>query len=176
LCFYTDHVINIGRHEEEGIIPNSMRCPYCLNTKTRVLDKRDIVELDVIRRRRECLKCHKRFTTYERIELVGFSVVKKDGKRESFNRAKLITGLLKACEKRPIPRESVEKMVNEIEAELKNYEEREVASSVIGQIVMDKLKSLDRVAYIRFASVYRDFQDIQSFEKELRALKRSDKK
>ena len=141
-----------------------MKCPYCLNTKTRVLDKRDIVELDVIRRRRECQKCRKRFTTYERIELVGFSVVKKDGGRERFDR-----------EKRPIPRENVERIVNEIEAELKNYEEKEVESSAIGQIVMERLKDLDRVAYIRFASVYRDFQDIQSFEKELRELKRSKK-
>ena len=149
-----------------------MKCPYCLNTKTRVLDKRDIVELDVIRRRRECQKCRKRFTTYERIELVGFSVVKKDGGRD---RDKLTSGLLKACEKRPIPRENVERIVNEIEAELKNYEEKEVESSAIGQIVMEKLKDLDRVAYIRFASVYRDFQDIQSFEKELRELKRSKK-
>ena len=152
-----------------------MKCPYCLNTKTRVLDKRDIVELDVIRRRRECQKCRKRFTTYERIELVGFSVVKKDGGRERFDRDKLTSGLLKACEKRPIPRENVERIVNEIEAELKNYEEKEVESSAIGQIVMERLKDLDRVAYIRFASVYRDFQDIQSFEKELRELKRSKK-
>ena len=150
-----------------------MKCPYCLNTKTRVLDKRDIVELDVIRRRRECQKCRKRFTTYERIELVGFSVVKKDGRRERFDRDKLVSGLLKACEKRPIPREAVERIVNEIGAELKNYEEKEVESSVIGQIVMERLRKLDRVAYIRFASVYRDFQDIQSFEKELRELKRS---
>ena len=150
-----------------------MKCPYCLNTKTRVLDKRDIVELDVIRRRRECQKCRKRFTTYERIELVGFSVVKKDGRRERFDRDKLVSGLLKACEKRPIPREDVERIVNEIEAELKNFEEKEVESSAIGQIVMQRLKDLDRVAYIRFASVYRDFQDIQSFEKELRELKKS---
>jgi transcriptional repressor NrdR len=153
-----------------------MKCPYCLNTKTRVLDKRDIVELDVIRRRRECQKCRKRFTTYERIELVGFSVVKKDGRRERFDRDKLVSGLLKACEKRPIPREDVEKIVNGIEAELKNYEEKEVESNTIGQVVMERLKDLDRVAYIRFASVYRDFQDIQSFEKELRELKRSKKK
>jgi transcriptional repressor NrdR len=153
-----------------------MKCPYCLNTKTRVLDKRDIIELDVIRRRRECQKCRKRFTTYERIELVGFSVVKKDGRRERFDRDKLVSGLLKACEKRPIPREDVEKIVNEIAAELKNYEEKEVESSAIGQVVMERLKDLDRVAYIRFASVYRDFQDIQSFEKELRELKRSKKK
>ena len=153
-----------------------MKCPYCLNTKTRVLDKRDIVELDVIRRRRECQKCRKRFTTYERIELVGFSVVKKDGRRERFDRDKLVSGLLKACEKRPIPREAVERIVNEIGAELINYDEKAVESSVIGQIVMERLRKLDRVAYIRFASVYRDFQDIQSFEKELRELKRSSKK
>ena len=149
-----------------------MKCPYCLNEKTKVLDKRDMAVLDAIRRRRECLRCGKRFTTYERIELVGFSVVKKDGRREGFNRDKLSAGLLIACEKRPIPREQIDRIVNQIEAELKNYEEREVSSSAIGKLVMDKLRGLDRVAYIRFASVYREFTDLQSFEKELRRLKK----
>ena len=147
-----------------------MKCPYCLSIKTKVVDKRDIDELDSIRRRRECVKCGKRFTTYERIELVGFSIIKKDGRRESFNRDKLRIGLLKACEKRPIPREEIEKLINRIEAELRNYEESEVSSSVIGKLVMDRLKSLDKVAYIRFASVYREFTDLESFEKELKTL------
>jgi len=149
-----------------------MKCPYCLNLKTKVLDKRDMADLDAIRRRRECLRCGKRFTTYERIELVGFSVVKKDGTRESFSREKLSAGFLKACEKRPIPREQIDKVVSQVEADLKNYEKREIPSSVIGTLVMDKLRDLDRVAYIRFASVYREFADLQSFEKELRSLKR----
>ncbi len=152
-----------------------MKCPYCLNDKIRVVDKRNIEELDSIRRRRECLGCGKRFTTYERIELIGFSVVKKDGRRVAFNRTKLMTGLLKACEKRPIPRERIEKCVSGIEAELRNYEEREVPSSRIGQMVMDCLKGLDKVAYIRFASVYREFADIKSFEKELKDLKKRNK-
>ena len=147
-----------------------MKCPYCLNVKTKVVDKRNTDELGSIRRRRECLACGKRFTTYERIELVGFSIIKKDGRRESFNRGKLRAGLLKACEKRPIPREEIEKLINGIEVELRNYEESEVSSSVIGKLVMDRLKDLDKVAYIRFASVYREFTDLKSFEKELKTL------
>jgi transcriptional repressor NrdR len=150
-----------------------MRCPYCLYERTKVLDKRDIQEVDAIRRRRSCLKCGKRFTTYERIEMTGFAVVKKDGKRESFNRDKLVIGLLKACEKRPISREQIDRVINEIEAELRQFEEREVASDAIGKLVMDRLRVLDKVAYIRFASVYRDFADLQSFEKELKSLKKS---
>ena len=150
-----------------------MKCPYCLNSKTKVVDKRNLEELDSIRRRRECLSCGKRFSTYERIELIGFSVVKKDGRRENFYRNKLTTGIIKACEKRPIPREEIEKCVNGIEAELKNYEEREVPSSIIGKLVMERLKNLDKVAYIRFASVYREFTDLKSFEKELKLLKKN---
>lgn len=153
-------------------VRQAMKCPYCLNDKTKVLDKRDMQEVDAIRRRRACLKCGKRFTTYERIEMTGFAVVKKDGKRESFNRGKLAAGLLKACEKRPIAREQIDKLVNEIEAELRQYEEREVASEVIGRLVMQRLRRLDKVAYIRFASVYRDFADLQSFEKELKSLRK----
>ena len=150
-----------------------MKCPFCLHTKTRVLDKRDMADLDVIRRRRQCLECDKRFTTYERIEMIGFSVVKKDGRRENFDRNKLVAGLLRACEKRPIPRKQIEETASGIEAELRNNEEREVASSIIGQLVMEKLRDLDRVAYIRFASVYREFTDLKSFENELRRLKKN---
>ncbi|MBA7689599.1 Transcriptional repressor NrdR [subsurface metagenome] len=150
-----------------------MKCPYCLNNKTRVIDKRNIEELNSIRRRRECSGCGKRFTTYERIDLVGFSIIKKDGRRESFDRNKLILGLLKACEKRPIPRERIEKCAGEIEAALLNYEEREVPSSAIGKLVMEQLLGLDKVAYIRFASVYREFTDLKSFERELKTLKKN---
>lgn len=148
-----------------------MKCPYCLNIKSKVIDKRDIPELDSIRRRRECLKCGKRYTTYERMELVGLTVIKKDGKRESFNRDKLLGGILKSCEKRPIARESIEKLVHEVEAELRNYEDKEVPSTEIGGLVMERLKDLDKVAYIRFASVYREFTDLKSFENELKKLR-----
>ncbi len=150
-----------------------MKCPFCRNTKTRVVDKRNLEELDTIRRRRECLSCGRRFTTYERIEWTGVSVIKKDGRRESFARDKLLAGLLKACEKRPIPREEVEKLVSAIEAELYNYGNREVPAQVIGELVMERLRALDKVAYIRFASVYREFTDLKSFEKELRTLKKN---
>ena len=149
-----------------------MKCPFCRHPKTRVVDKRNLEELDTIRRRRECLECGRRFSTYERIELTGVSVSKKDGRRESFDRDKLLAGLLKACEKRPIPRKEVEKLVSAIEAELYNYGNREVPVQVIGELVMDRLKALDKVAYIRFASVYREFTDLKSFEKELRTLKK----
>ena len=150
-----------------------MKCPYCLNIKTRVLDKRDLSELSAIRRRRECLDCHKRFTTYERIELVGLSVVKKNGQRESFDRSKLVSNLMKACEKRPIPREDIDRLISEVEAELRNFGEREVPSSSIGELVMERLRNLDKVAYIRFASVYREFADIRSFEDELKDLRKN---
>jgi len=150
-----------------------MKCPYCINGKSKVVDKRDIPETDSIRRRRECLKCGKRFTTYERIELTGLSVIKKDGKRESFSRDKLLSGVLKACEKRPIPRERVEKLVSEVEAELRNQDDKEIPSTEIGKLVMGKLRDLDKVAYIRFASVYREFTDLSSFEKELTKLRKS---
>jgi transcriptional repressor NrdR len=150
-----------------------MKCPFCRQTKTRVVDKRNLEELDTIRRRRECLSCGRRFSTYERIEWTGVSVIKKDGRRESFARDKLLAGLLKACEKRPIPRQEVEKLVSAVEAELYNYGSREVPAQVIGELAMDRLKELDKVAYIRFASVYREFTDLRSFEKELRTLKKN---
>jgi transcriptional repressor NrdR len=155
---------------EKGIV---MKCPYCLNEKTKVVDKRDIPELNAIRRRRECLSCGRRFTTHERLEFVKLTVIKKDKKRESFDRDKLLTGILKACEKRPIPREKLESIVGEIEVELRNYKEREIPSTVIGRLVMERLKDLDKVAYIRFASVYREFTDLGSFERELRKLRKS---
>ena len=149
-----------------------MKCPYCRHPVTRVVDKRNPEGLEVIRRRRECLACGKRFSTYERIELTGFSVIKKDGRREAFDRDKLRGGIGKACEKRPIPLEEIEKCVDGVEAELWNYADREVPASAIGELVMERLRRLDKVAYIRFASVYREFTDLKSFEKELRSFKK----
>ena len=136
------------------------------------MDKRNLEELDAIRRRRECMSCGRRFTSYERIELAGFAIIKKDGRRESYNRNKLTSGLIKACEKRPIRRDEIEKCVAGIEAELKSCEEKEFPSKAVGEIVMDKLRELDKVAYIRFASVYREFTDLRSFQKELTSLKK----
>ena len=164
---------NSHRYAERSVM---MKCPYCLDEESRVVDKRDTPEEETIRRRRECLSCGKRYTTYERIELTGITVKKKDGKRESFDRGKLLSGILKACEKRPISRERVEILVNEIEAELRHLEEKEVESSEIGRLAMEKLRELDKVAYIRFASVYREFADIRSFERELVKLKKKPEK
>src|SRR4030042_1949623 len=149
-----------------------MKCPYCRQPKSRVVDKRDAAGLDSIRRRRECLACGKRFSTYERIELAGFSVIKQDGRREGFDRDKLLAGLLKACEKRPVPREQIELLVERGRAELWNYEGREVPAAAIGEMVMEWLARAGKVAYIRFASVYREFADLSSFERELKTLKK----
>jgi transcriptional repressor NrdR len=149
-----------------------MKCPYCRHSKSKVVDKRNAAGLDVIRRRRECLACGRRFSTYERIELAGFSVIKKDGRREGFDREKLLAGLLKACEKRPVPREAVEQLVERVQSELGSRKGREVPASVIGEKVMDWLRQTDKVAYIRFASVYREFADLSSFERELKTLKK----
>lgn len=145
-----------------------MDCPYCGNLEHRVVDKREANE--ATRRRRECLKCKKRFTTYERIEPFGLVIVKKDGRREPFSREKLRSGLVKACEKRPIPQEKIDAAVEEIESELRGEEKKELNSSHVGELVMRKLKKLDKVAYIRFASVYRQFADIESFQEELKKL------
>lgn len=134
------------------------------------MDKRETEDSNVTRRRRECLKCKKRFTTYERVETLDLTVVKKNGKRENFDRHKLMTGLLKACEKRPIPREKIEKVADDIEAKLRVHKKTEVDSSFIGELVMKKLKKLDKVAYIRFASVYKEFADLDSFKEEMGKL------
>jgi transcriptional repressor NrdR len=144
-----------------------MKCPYCLGD-TKVLDKRE--SKDATRRRRECLKCKKRFTTYERIE-THILIIKKDGRRESYNREKIKNGILKACEKRPVSQEKIDKAVSEIEEKIKNLGKNEIQSNVIGEMVMKKLKSLDQVAYIRFASVYKDFKDVSEFKKTLKELK-----
>ncbi len=147
-----------------------MKCPYCSYYDTSVLDSRDSEDLGSIRRRRECLKCEKRFTTYERVDMVDLIVLKKDGRREQFDRKKLLTGMLKATEKRPVSMDQIEKAVDDIERELRRRESIEIPSNVMGEVVMNKLKKLDEVAYIRFASVYRSFDDLETFEKEVKSL------
>ncbi|MDK2800987.1 MAG: transcriptional repressor NrdR [Clostridiales bacterium] len=147
-----------------------MRCPFCDYEESKVIDSRPTDEGLAIRRRRECLKCSKRFTTYEKVENIPLVVIKKDKSRETFNRDKLMNGLLRACEKRPISLHSLENIVNEIEGAIYNSLEREVTSHQIGEMVMQKLKDLDEVAYVRFASVYRQFKDINNFLNELNKL------
>ncbi len=147
-----------------------MKCPYCSYYDTSVLDSRDSEDLGSIRRRRECLKCEKRFTTYERVDMVNMFVLKKDGRREQFDRKKLMTGMLKATEKRPVSMDQIEKAVDEIERELRRRESIEIPSADMGEVVMNKLKTLDEVAYIRFASVYRSFDNLETFEKEVKSL------
>ena len=144
-----------------------MKCPYCGYSESKVIDSRPTDEGERIRRRRECLNCAKRFTTYEVIETVPVVVVKKDKSREAFDRNKLLNGLLRACEKRPVPLETLERIVDEIETLLQNSLDREVPSTLIGTYAMDKLKKVDEVAYVRFASVYREFKDINTFMDEL---------
>lgn len=147
-----------------------MKCPYCDNSDTKVVDSRPTDEGATIRRRRECEKCNKRFTTYEKIEEVLLMVVKKDGKREAFDRNKVLSGIVKACEKRPVPVSKMESIVNEIERGLNNMMEKEVQSTFIGELIMEQLKNLDEVAYVRFASVYRQFTDISTFISEIESL------
>ena len=149
-----------------------MKCPYCNNEETLVIDTRDTENLEATRRRRECLKCNKRFTTYERVEETEIVVVKKDGKRERFERQKVINGILKACEKRDLSLEKIEKLVDDVESDLRKRDSVEVESKVIGELIMKKLKSLDKIAYIRFASVYREFEDLERFEEELEKLQK----
>ena len=149
-----------------------MKCPYCSHEETQVIDTRETENLEATRRRRECLKCNKRFTTYERVEEAEIIVVKKDGKRERFERKKVLDGVLKACEKRDISLEKIEKLVDEVESDLRKRDSVEVDSKVVGEIVMKKLKTLDKIAYIRFASVYREFEDLDRFEEELEKLQK----
>jgi transcriptional repressor NrdR len=148
-----------------------MRCPYCFNEDTQVIDSRETEDQAAVRRRRECSKCEKRFTTYERIELLDLMVIKKDGSRQVFDRSKIIGGMRRACEKRPIPTERIEKAVDEIERELRGMPSNEVQSKIIGDLVMKKLREIDPVAYVRFASVYKSFTNLEAFEKELDKLK-----
>jgi len=147
-----------------------MKCPYCGFTQDRVLDSRESKEADSIRRRRECESCEKRFTTYERIDEIPYMVVKKDGRRERFERQKVLSGLLRACEKRPVSASKLETIVDETEAFLVDSAERERSTTAIGELIMDRLKTIDTVAYIRFASVYRDFKDVREFKEELAEL------
>ncbi|WP_071027239.1 transcriptional regulator NrdR [Peptoniphilus raoultii] len=147
-----------------------MKCPFCGHFDSKVIDTRPTEEGNTIRRRRECLKCKGRFTTYEKIESQPIMVIKKDGTRQSFDRDKIIGGIIKACEKRPVSYEKIESLVDEIEKKIQNSMTREISSRDIGEMVMEKLKSADEVAYVRFASVYREFKDLQSFAKELETI------
>lgn len=147
-----------------------MRCPFCGYVDSRVLDSRPADEGNAIRRRRECGECGRRFTTYEKVDEIPLVVVKKDGRREVFDRTKVLGGIIKACEKRSIPLHDMEKLVDEIEKELRNTMDMEINSPKIGEIVMDKLRDLDEVAYVRFASVYRQFRDVNNFIQELENL------
>ena len=147
-----------------------MKCPFCGNLESKVVDSRPSDEGASIRRRRECLECHKRFTTYETMESLPLVVIKKDGSRQTFDRDKLLGSMLKACEKRSVPLADLERMAGEIEQALQNDMAREVSSSVSGDLVMEKLKEVDEVAYVRFASVYRQFKDIGTFKEELDRL------
>lgn len=147
-----------------------MRCPYCGYGESKVIDSRPAEEGSTIRRRRECLACQKRFTTYEIIERLPLVVIKRDGSRQTFDKIKVMNGMLRACEKRPVSIQSLEKISDEVEQELQNYLEREVNTTEIGEMVMERLKSVDEVAYVRFASVYRQFKDVNTFLEELTKL------
>lgn len=147
-----------------------MKCPYCLYPESKVIDSRPADDGQRIRRRRECIKCNKRFTTYEAIEGQPVIIIKRDKSRQVFDRNKLLSGMLRACEKRPVSLDTLEIAIDEIESQLQNSLEREVPSVVIGEMALEKLKNIDEIAYVRFASVYRDFKDIQSFMNELNQL------
>ena len=147
-----------------------MKCPYCGKSDTRVIDSRPAEDGSSIRRRRSCDTCGKRFTTYEKVETIPLIVIKKDNNREQYDRGKIEKGILQACYKRPVPAEVIRKTVEQIETEIFNREEKEIPSKVIGEIVMHKLKDLDEVAYVRFASVYREFKDVNTFMEELKSI------
>jgi transcriptional repressor NrdR len=147
-----------------------VKCPFCAQIDDKVIDSREGRVGDTIRRRRECLKCGRRFTTYERIDEIPYMVIKKDGRRERFERQKILQGLLKACEKRPVPTPKLEAIVDEIEGVVQESTERELTTTEIGEMIMQRLKKLDKVAYVRFASVYMDFKDLQEFMSELKNL------
>ena len=147
-----------------------MKCPFCNQDNTRVVDSRPVDDNTAIRRRRMCDACGKRFTTYEKVETIPLIVIKKDQNREQFDRSKIEAGVLRACHKRPVSAEQIHKLVDEVETEIFNLEEREIPSSVIGEIVMDKLKDLEAVAYVRFASVFREFKDVNTFMDELKKI------
>ena len=147
-----------------------MKCPFCEFEESKVIDSRPTDEGEAIRRRRECLNCAKRFTTYEKIETIPLMVIKKDGSRQMFDREKLLNGIIRACEKRPVATSDMERIVNEIESATQNLLEREISSQRIGEMVMERLPAIDEVAYVRFASVYRQFKDINTFVEEVNKL------
>lgn len=147
-----------------------MRCPFCAHLEDKVVDSREAKDGDAIRRRRECLGCGRRFTSYERIDEIPYMVVKKDGRRETFDRGKILSGLMRACEKRPISMGQLEAIVDDAEKEVQDSVDRELSTSEIGKVIMRRLKSLDKVAYVRFASVYLEFEDVSAFMNELKAL------
>lgn len=149
----------------------TMHCPYCGSRETEVIETRDSEDLDTIRRRRACMQCEKRFTTYERVENIHLFVIKRDGRREQFNRDKLRIGVVKSCEKTAIPMDLIEKIVHEIEREIRSSGASEVQSDMIGEMVAKRLKKIDKVAYIRFASVFKRFVDVEEFEKEVKQLR-----
>jgi transcriptional repressor NrdR len=147
-----------------------MNCPFCGHREDKVIDSRESKEGDVVRRRRQCLSCERRFTTYERSDEIPYMVVKKDGRREKFDRQKVLNGLLKACEKRPVAMGKLAEVVDTVEARLADNPDREISTTEIGEMLMEHLKNLDKIAYVRFASVYRDFQDVEAFLDELKNL------
>jgi len=149
-----------------------MICPFCGHRLDKVIDSRESKEGDVTRRRRQCLKCERRFTTYERTDEIPYMVVKKDGRREKFDRQKVLAGLLKACEKRPVAMSKLAGIIDEVESRLSENAEREISTTRIGEMLMERLRALDKIAYVRFASVYRDFQDVEAFLNELKNLMR----
>ncbi len=149
-----------------------MKCPFCGHAEDKVVDSREARGGDAIRRRRECFGCHRRFTTYERIDEIPYMVIKKDGRRERFDRQKVLAGLLRACEKRPVPMQKLEATVDEVETFVSDSPNRERNSSEVGEVIMNRLRKLDKVAYVRFASVYLDFQDVKEFMGELKQLLR----
>ena len=147
-----------------------MKCPFCVHENTRVIDSRPAEENNSIRRRRVCDECDKRFTTYEKVETIPLIIIKKDDNRETYDRSKIEAGVLRACHKRPVSAGQLERLVEEVETEIFNMEEKEISSQVVGEIVMNKLKNLEAVAYVRFASVYREFKDINTFMDELKKV------
>jgi len=153
-----------------------MTCPFCRHRQDRVIDSRESKEGDLIRRRRECLKCLRRFTTYERSDEIPYMVVKRDGRRERFERQKVLEGLLRACEKRPVPIAKLAEVVDAVESALAENPDREMSTGAIGELVLERVKKLDKIAYVRFASVYKDFQDAESFLVELKDLFEGGKK
>ena len=151
-----------------------MRCPFCSHENTRVIDSRPAEENNSIRRRRACDECVKRFTTYEKVETIPLIIIKKDNNRETYDRSKIEAGVLRACHKRPISASQITNLINDVETEIFNLEEKEIPSQVIGELVMNKLKNLEAVAYVRFASVYREFKDINTFMDELKSVLNKD--